>query len=255
MSNLLDRLLQRGREQVGSLHPCLPSSFEGEAPGEARVSDAADTDPMQGGDDAPPAPPPGQMEIKPSSIPPPVKIQAMHEPSLRLAPASGGPTAGTPARDRRSNTEIEEQRRPVQGQSGSEENGAERHAARLVPRAPADMVAAPPSLPKAPSTAIFSDRISAGDSEVRPGSPPSDRSPDANLADESSQPTLSPVPPPLPSRPELRETSPPSVDVRIGRIEVHAPPAPMASRTPRAPAGRRTPRVSLDAYLTRRREG
>lgn len=62
---------------------------------------------------------------------------------------------------------------------------------------------------------------------------------------------LLPLPRPQPFTAPLKRTEPAEVHIHIGRIEVAAAPEPQA---PRRQARERTPPLSLDAYLSRRKE-
>ena len=67
----------------------------------------------------------------------------------------------------------------------------------------------------------------------------------------SIRPAITTNPVTLPKEPARNE--PPIVRVTIGRIEVHAGPAPAAS--PRKPVSASGPKLTLDAYLKSRKEG
>jgi hypothetical protein len=251
MKGALDRLVLRTRGTLPTAEPMLSSRWGGGEAGWSEIVTEREA----------PAPVARAVAAPPEAVAP--SMDGSQRGTAEGMPAAEVPR--TPARD------IERPVTPLGTVPAAEPIAAARRVVTAVeaPVAPPSAVVppVPPALPvvrqvaasvagpaPAPAPAVPSPDVPAAQARsaaparpvADPAIPASERPPrpvDAIPSATSQLPTFAPPPPAQPPRP-------PDVQITIGRVDVHAPPPPVAA----APATPFRPRVSLADFQRQRRE-
>lgn len=240
MSGYLARLVDRSRGDLATVQPRLSNRFEELPTGDLEVLDGEETT----------APLAAESRVFDEAVDSPDR-ELLAQPSLPESPTMAEPeimpSPQEPAVTRLSSPLIDPPSLPAEAPTFSMPTPS-----------------LPEAFPRNQSPVELQDSV-RGTLEPRPLASPPDgqatqHSPDTPMVEsdfeDSPSPTLEAPTVTSITVNEVRSSEPAVVEVRIGRIDIHAAPPTTTSAPPRRPARPvRTPQVSLDDYLRRRKEG